>query len=116
MLLSTSPRISTPSDSRHRLMWPAEWPGVSRTAKPPTSSPSRREPVDGVAGSDEGLAEELGDEVIGLALADQRGVLGGGDVVLGHPVGDLELGADLVTGALVVGVGVGECVGGDGVV
>src|SRR5215217_1613024 len=42
MLLSTSPRISTRSDSRQYAMCPGEWPGTSSTLKPATSSPSRR--------------------------------------------------------------------------
>ena len=69
--------------------------------------------IDLVSGSGEDPGEELGHEVVGLALADQVGVLGGLDVALGDPVGEAERGADLVRGPLVVGVGVGEGMGGD---
>src|SRR5580693_4881393 len=41
MLLITSPRISTLSDSRQKETCPRVWPGVSRTVNPATSSPSR---------------------------------------------------------------------------
>ena len=66
-----------------------------------------------MAGAGEDPREELRHEVVGLALSDQRGVLGGGDVGLGDPVGDPERRADLVAGALVVGVRVGERVRAD---
>ena len=59
------------------------------------------------------LGEELRHEVVGLALADELGVLGGVDVPLPHPEGDAEALADGVAGALVVGVGVGERVRGE---
>jgi hypothetical protein len=59
--------------------------------------------------------EELGEEVVGLALADQLRVLGGLDVAVGHPVGDVERGTDLVRGSLVVGMGVREGMRRDGV-
>ncbi len=40
MLPSTSPTISVRSDSRQNETCPGEWPGVSSTVKPATSSPS----------------------------------------------------------------------------
>jgi hypothetical protein len=69
--------------------------------------------VDRVAGAGEDLDEELGDEMVGLALADQLGVLGGVGVGLADLVGDAEALADGVTRALVVRVRVGEGVGVD---
>ena len=69
--------------------------------------------VYGVAGTGAGAEEELGERVVGLALADQLRVLGGVGVGLADPERDRELGADPVADALVVGVGVGERVGRD---
>jgi hypothetical protein len=69
--------------------------------------------VDGVAGAGACLEEELGDEVVGLALADQVGRLGGVGVGVADPEGDLEVLADVVAGPLVVGVSVGERVRGE---
>ena len=65
-------------------------------------------PVDGMSGAHEEPDVEAGDRMVRLALADQIGVLGGIGVALRNPEGEVELGADLMAGALVVGVGVGE--------
>ena len=62
--------------------------------------------VDVVGGAGHGLGEELGHEVVGLALADELGVLGGGDVLFADPEGHAEALAHGVRGALVVRVGV----------
>ena len=69
--------------------------------------------VDRMAGADEELDVEAGHRVAGLALANEVGVLGGIGVALADPQGDVQGAADLVGGALVVRVGVGQRVGGD---
>jgi adenine phosphoribosyltransferase len=69
--------------------------------------------VDGVAGADEDLDVEAGNRVVWLALADEVGVLGGVGVALGDPEWDVQGAADLVRGALMVGMGMRERVGGD---
>ena len=88
MLFSTSPSTSTPSDSRQKETWPAEWPGAWSTLKPATSSPSFKHPVDRVPGAAEHAVENARHRVVGLALADQVRVLGGVGVVLAHPERD----------------------------
>ena len=84
------------------------------TLKEATSSPPRRWRSTWWAGPVMCLGEELGHEVVGLALADELGVLGGGDVLLADPEGHAEALAHGVRGALVVGVGVREGVRGEG--
>ena len=70
-------------------------------------------PVDLVARAVEDPPEEVGHEHVGLALVDQLGVLGRGYVELRAEEGNAELLADVAARALVVGVGMGEGVGGD---
>ena len=53
MLVSTSPRTRTPSDSRQKATWPAEWPGTSSTLKPGHLVALVELAIDRMAGADE---------------------------------------------------------------
>ena len=50
ILASTSPAISTRSDSRKNMTCPSVWPGAWITRKPATSSPSRKTRATGCGG------------------------------------------------------------------
>ena len=115
MLLSTSPRISTRSDSRQKATWPREWPGrlehgeagdlvalAAARARPGGAGPVQKRACKRV---DPAAAP------CGLLIAPGR--LHRRHVVLPAPQRDPQLLADRVAGALVVGVGVGQRVRGD---
>ena len=88
--------IRTPSDSRQKTTWPAEWPGDVEDLEAGDLVAVVELAVDGVAGAGEDRDVEAGDGVAGLTLADQLGVLGGVGVALGDPEGDAERLADRV--------------------
>ena len=64
--------------------------------------------VDLATGAVEDPPEEVGHELVGLALVDQLGVLGRGHVQLGAPEWNSEFLADVAAGALMVRVRVSE--------